>query len=56
MIYITGDTHGEIDIDKLDTKNWSEGKFLSKSDYLIILGDFGFSLNYVKWIEWFSFF
>jgi len=60
MIYITGDTHGEIDIDKLDTKNWSEGKFLSKSDYLIILGDFGFlweevpDQDEINWIKWFE--
>lgn len=37
MIYITGDTHGELE--KFKTK---EFKKLKKTDYLIILGDFGF--------------
>lgn len=41
MIFITGDTHGEIDIHKLSSKKWPEGKALSKKDYLIIAGDFG---------------
>jgi hypothetical protein len=42
MIYITGDTHGDMDIKKLNTKNFPEGKELTKEDYVIILGDFGF--------------
>ena len=41
MIWITGDTHGEIDISKINGKNWPQGRTLSKSDYLIICGDFG---------------
>lgn len=41
MIWITGDIHGEIDISKINGKNWPEGKTLSKNDYLIIAGDFG---------------
>jgi DNA repair exonuclease SbcCD nuclease subunit len=41
MIYITGDVHIPIDIKKLSTKRFEEQKHLSKSDYLIILGDFG---------------
>ena len=41
MFYITGDTHGEIDINKLSNKNWPIGKNLTKKDYLIICGDFG---------------
>jgi len=41
MIYITGDTHGEIDIHKLNKKNFPEQKTLTKSDYVIIAGDFG---------------
>ena len=39
MIYITGDTHGQIDNfvnGKIDDKGWG------KDDYLIICGDFGF--------------
>lgn len=41
MIYLTGDTHGEINLKKLSNKNFLEGKSLSKNDYVIILGDFG---------------
>ena len=39
MIYLTGDTHGKIDIKKIF--DWQEGQNLTKEDYLIILGDFG---------------
>jgi len=41
MIFVCGDTHGYEDIDKLSSKNWPEGKLLTKDDYLIILGDTG---------------
>ena len=41
MIYITGDTHGMIDWEKLNTTRFPEQKQLTKDDYLIILGDFG---------------
>ena len=41
MIYFTGDIHGEIDIEKLSYKNWSESRNLTSDDYLIIMGDFG---------------
>lgn len=40
-VYLTGDTHGHIDIGKLNTKRWPEQKNLTKDDHLIILGDFG---------------
>ena len=36
MIYITGDTHGEIDISKLASKNFPRGNSLTKDDYVII--------------------
>ncbi len=39
MIYITGDTHGEIDFDKI--KNYFRTIYCSEKDYLIILGDAG---------------
>ncbi|MDD6826965.1 MAG: metallophosphoesterase [Oscillospiraceae bacterium] len=42
MIYITGDTHAEIDISKLSNRNWEESRGLTRNDYLIICGDFGF--------------
>lgn len=60
MIYITGDTHGEIDIGKLTSKNFPQGKTLSKEDYVIILGDFGFIWNNEcdntekYWMNWFQ--
>ena len=39
MIYITGDTHGNIDFSKL--KRYFSNRYVSKKDYLIILGDAG---------------
>ena len=42
MIYVTGDTHAHIDIDKLNQTHFPEQVGLTKDDYLIILGDFGF--------------
>ncbi|MBR2284345.1 MAG: metallophosphoesterase [Ruminococcus sp.] len=41
MIYITGDTHGDYDIRKLSSENFPDGKALTRSDYLIVCGDFG---------------
>ena len=41
MIYITGDTHIPCDISKITTKKFPDSKKLSKSDFLIICGDFG---------------
>lgn len=41
MVYITGDIHGEIDIRRLGGDTFPEGKELTKSDCLIIAGDFG---------------
>lgn len=59
MIYLTGDTHGSIDINKLSSTKWPEGKTLTKDDYLIILGDFGVVWNYLQsdkeeiyWLKW----
>ena len=40
-LFITGDTHGDIDFHKLNTKNFPEGRLLTKEDYVIICGDFG---------------
>lgn len=41
MLYITGDTHGEIDMGRLNMRNWPIQKQLTRDDYLIICGDFG---------------
>lgn len=39
-IYITGDTHGDIDINKLTTKQFGDvKKTLTRNDYIIICGD-----------------
>jgi len=40
MIFVTGDTHGTIDLDKVTTYLNNSPK-ASKIDYLIVLGDFG---------------
>lgn len=40
MIYITGDTHGYIDFEKLE-KFAEDNPSLTKKDYIIIAGDFG---------------
>jgi hypothetical protein len=69
MIYITGDTHGNQGynggrdlVDKLSTSNFPEGNNLSKKDYIIITGDFGFIFSNTPffqpskeekyWLDW----
>ena len=46
MIYITGDTHIPVDIDKLNEMNLPEQSSMTKNDYVIICGDFGLLFNY----------
>ena len=42
MIYVTGDIHGGIDIQKLSNKNLKKYNItIGKGDFVIILGDFG---------------
>lgn len=41
MIYITGDTHGTMNVSKLYRNNFKDYKKLTKDDYVIICGDFG---------------
>ena len=56
MIYITGDTHIPVDIQKLATKRFPEQKEMTKNDYVIICGDFGGvwddSNEEKYWIKW----
>lgn len=56
MIYITGDTHANIDIGKLNTKNFPQQKDMNKQDYLIVCGDFGLvwdgSAREIYWQDW----
>ena len=40
-IYITGDTHCDIDWNKLNTSNFPEQKQMTKDDCVLIAGDFG---------------
>lgn len=58
MIFITGDTHGEVDIRKFNSIKFPEQKNLSKSDFVIIVGDFGLiwdnSNEYRYWLKWLS--
>lgn len=42
MIYLTGDTHADIDIKKLNSEEFPAGSSLTRDDYVIICGDFGF--------------
>ena len=57
-IFITGDTHAEIDFHKLNTKFFPEQKKLTKDDFVIIAGDFGFiwdgSNTDKYWLKWFE--
>ena len=48
MIYVTGDIHLNIDIQKLNSKNFSAGKNLTKNDYVIICGDVGLTWDRSK--------
>ena len=58
MIYVTGDTHANLDIEKLNAKNFPQQKSLTKDDYLIICGDFGLvwdgSAREIYWQDWLS--
>lgn len=40
-LYVCGDTHGHIDIDKLRPASFASGLSLSKSDFVLIAGDAG---------------
>ena len=57
-IYVTGDTHGYNDIDKLTSHRWPEGRKLTKDDILIIAGDFGLVFypyggdSEKYWLDW----
>lgn len=57
MIYITGDVHGSVSINKrLNRKNFPQQKELTKNDYVIIVGDFGLvwdgSNEDKYWLKW----
>lgn len=55
-IFVTGDIHGGIDMQKL--RDWRQGENLGPDDYLVIAGDFGFPWDYseeeradIAWLE-----
>lgn len=58
MIWITGDTHKDEDINKLSNKSFKIGKTMTKRDFVIVAGDFGFILDGSKsekwWLDWLS--
>lgn len=58
MIFATGDTHGNArgEFSKFNSKNFIEGKSLTKNDYVIITGDVGFfwSKESDYWMNWIS--
>ena len=41
MLYVTGDLHIPIDIEKLNGKRFPEQKQLTKRDFVVVCGDFG---------------
>jgi hypothetical protein len=60
MIYAFGDLHGTLEIYKLSSEYFPEGKTLTKDDYVIVLGDYGLIWNGVPskeeiwWTNWLS--
>ena len=54
---MTGDTHRTINMDKIKPYNFPQGQSLTKDDYLLVLGDFGFIWNNedeeLFWRQWF---
>lgn len=54
--FLTGDTHGSHDINKLSYRNFNTARELTKDDYVCILGDFGCVWNLDNednyWLDW----
>ncbi len=57
MIYVTGDTHG--DVRRFNRESFPEQKEMTKDDYVIVLGDFGMvwdwegeSRTEKYWLDW----
>ena len=55
-VYVTGDIHGGVDMQKL--RDWELGDSLTSDDYLIVAGDFGFPWDFsaeecadIAWLE-----
>ncbi len=56
MIYITGDTHRELDIHTINPDEFVQGRNLTRDDYVIIAGDFGCIWDGAEgdnfWLKW----
>ncbi|MBQ9871439.1 MAG: metallophosphoesterase [Eubacterium sp.] len=57
MVYITGDTHG--DVKRFNRVSFPEQRQMTKDDYVIVLGDFGVIWDYKgesryekHWLDW----
>lgn len=57
-VYLTGDVHCPIDVEKLNTKCFPVQKQMTKEDCLIVLGDFGLlwheNREFYWWKRWFD--
>lgn len=57
-LFVVGDLHGDYDATTLNTKNFPDGKNLTKEDYVVVLGDFSFIWKYEEdkhefyWKNW----
>ena len=63
MIYLFGDLHGMYNLHIFSKENFPEGYFLTKNDFVIILGDFGIpwanrdtsqytvEMHYINWLS-----
>lgn len=47
-IFVTGDCHGNQDIEKLDLKHFPEQKHLTRDDVVIVAGDFGAPWDFLE--------
>lgn len=58
MVFVTGDTHADMDITKLNKAYFPQQDALTKDDYVIICGDFGLCWDNSKrerwWRDWLS--
>lgn len=48
IIYVTGDTHGGLDIGKLSLENFNVQQGMTKDDFVIVAGDFGLVFSNTK--------
>ena len=59
-LFVTGDTHGSHDVSKLNSREFSEGRGLSKDDFVLVAGDFGLPWSWPEsgkdsyWLNWFE--